>query len=348
MDDEHNDNPSDNPVEQKSTAPATVLEIAIAQLRERSLAGRETGYREFWSRAREILEQFKTLKPLAPADRQRLWELYREVCDAVHSRQVEERHSLREESQTKRAVLETQIAEARGLLTTEAKFGAVTRARDLLTAAMQQMKSHTEAIPREGSTENQDGGHPVRLLKDDREAVWIQWQEVRGMLAEIQLKWQNQFQARASGLKESAENGEPAGILKKVRELQQEIFKVGLSREQREALRRTLNEAWKIAINRLQVIREERRARHAEWKSRMQENLRRWNEQVVRREKTLEHLRGQIEKLEGMLETARSDDHAERVRGWISETETKLRNTEETLVGLREKIASVHTKLKRG
>lgn len=348
MDDEHNDNPSDIPVEQKSTAPVTLLEEAIEQLRERSVTVKETGYREFWSSAREILERFKTLKPLAPADRQRLWEVYREVCDAVHSRQVEERHSLREESQAKRGVLEAQITEARGFLTSEAEFGAVTRARDLLMAAMQQMKSHTEAIPRESAMENQDGTHPVRLLKDDREAVWKQWQEVRGMLAEIQLKWQREFQARAIGLKESAENGEPAGILKQIRELQQEIFKVGLSRDQREALRGTLNDAWKIAINRLQVLREERRTRHAEWKTRMQENLRRWNEQVERREKTLEHLRGQIEKLEGMLETARSDDHAERVRGWMSETETKLRNAEETLVSLREKIASVHAKLKRG
>ncbi len=348
MDNEQDKNPSNNLVEQTLTAPATLLSDAIAQLRERSLAVRESGYREFWSKARDILEQFKTLKPLAPADRQRLWELYREVCDTVHSRQVEERHSLREESQAKRRVLEAQILEARALLSPEAEIGAVTRARDLLMAAMQQMKSHTEAIPREGLMENNDAGQTVRLLKDDREAVWKQWQEVRGMLAESQAKWQNEFQARANGLKESAENGEPAGVLKQVRELQQEIFGVGLSREQREALRGTLNGAWKIAIGRLQVLREERRARHAEWKTRMQENLRRWNDQVERREKTLEHLRGQIEKLEGMLETARNDEHAERVRGWISETETKLRNTEETLVELREKIASVHAKLKRG
>lgn len=348
MDHEQNDNPSDKPVEQPSTAPAHLLGEAIEQLRERSLAVKESGYREFWSKARDILEQFKTLKPLAPADRQRLWELYREVCDAVHLRQVEERHSLREESQTKRGVLEAQILEARGLLTADTEFEAVTRARDILVSVLGQMKSHTEAIPREGPQDGHSSGHPVRLLKDDREAVWTQWQEVRGMLAEIQLKWQNQFQARASALKESAENGEPAGILKKVRELQQEIFKVGLSREQRESLRGILNDAWKIAISRLQVLREERRTRHAEWKTRMQENLKRWSDQVERREKTLEHLRGQIEKLETMLETARSDDHAERVRGWISETETKLRNTEETLVGLREKIASVHAKLKRG
>jgi len=283
-------------------------------------------YREFWMHAREISEMFKTLKPLLREDRESLWQKYQSICEEVKRKQNEER----EESRRNRELLESLITEAYHQAEGSSDKEELDKAKSMQTETLRMLKER-------------------RLFREDREALWRYWKETNEKIFWKRHEIQESNFLHAKDEANSALNiayyGDPYEALEKVKEVQRSLRGVYMSRDQRHELHEILSDAWNKAISRIGEIKEEKRRKYEEWRERMENLIERWESSIEKSEEYISRLEEQIDRLEEEEANARTDEYAERVRGWIEEKEEKISDVREQIKQWEEKIYSVKGKL---
>jgi len=91
---------------------------------------------------------------------------------------------------------------------------------------------------------------------------------------------------------------------------------------------------------------EARQAKHEAWETRTRERLANLEDRVSRLEGVLEHKRSNLSKLEDMRDSAHSDTHRERVDGWIEEERDKIADIERKIDQIKGWIAETESKLR--
>mgnify|MGYP001592175745 CR=1 FL=1 len=283
-------------------------------------------YRDFFNHAKEITELFKTLKPIIKDDRERLWSEYRNLCDKVSSKQNTERN----ESSRNRGNLEALINDAYHKANGAGNREGLDSARAFLTEILGYMKEK-------------------RLLKNDREYLWENWVRASGKLKSSRERIQRDGYIIAKHNAEGCSdyiNENPYDALKRIKEVQSEIKGMYMNREQRGEVYEILNRIWESASSKIGVIKEEKRKKQEDWKERTGGNIERWEKNVEKAEDTISHIKDNITKLEDEAANARTDEHTERVRGWIEEGYQKISDIENSISGWEERISSVKEKLR--
>lgn len=338
---------------QLARANAEVIRAEIAKLKEHLAREPRPSFAEFWAHAREITSLFKTFRPMEAKEREALWGEFHAFCEATRSFQEGERQKVREESSRKRALIEEKIAAAQACLSPEAEEEALGKAQALLSEALNLMKTHPSAAPpAEAAPEVENAAKPemdARLIREDREACWARWVEVREAVKarrrEIRNKVLGLLKEKAEAFLEAAGGDDPHGVQASIRAFQGEVKEASLPPSDKERIRTILRAAWKRASERIEALKEERRQKHAEWLSRMTEHLARWEAALYKNEDLLSKIRAEIEDLERRIQGAREQSSAERFKGWLEEKRKRLSGVEATHAELSEKIRTVRQKM---
>lgn len=298
-------------------------------------------YREFWSHAKEVSEMFKSLR-LLREDRERLWSSYRGICDDVLRKQDEERH----ESSRNREIIESLITDAYHQAGGSSDKKELDKAKSMQSETLRLMKER-------------------RLLREDREHCWKYWREANEKMfwKRHELQESNFLHAKeeASGCLNTAHYGDPYEALGKIKEVQRAMRGVYMSKDQRHEIQDILGDAWSKATSRIGEIKEEKRRRqeewlrrkdekerkYQEWRERTESNIQRWENNIEKSEYTISKVEANIDKLEDMAANARTDEYADRVRGWIEENYSTIQDIKESIREWEEKIYSARVKLNR-
>jgi hypothetical protein len=338
---------------QLARANAEVIRAEIVKLKEHLSREPRPSFAEFWAHAREVTSLFKTFRPMEAKEREALWAEFHAFCEATRTFQEGERRKVREESLKKRALIEEKIAAAQACLSPEAGEEALSRAQALLSEALNLMKTHPAAgAAAEEAPEAETVQKPemdARLIREDREACWSRWVEVREAVKARRREIRNQVLAalkvRAEGFLENAGGDDPHGVQASIRAFQGEVKEAPLPPSDKERIRTILRAAWKRASERIEALKEERRQKHAEWLARMTEHLARWEVALYKNEDLLGKIRAEVEDLERRIQGAREQSSAERFKGWLEEKRKRLAGVEATHAELSEKIRTVRAKM---
>ncbi|OYW06212.1 MAG: hypothetical protein B7X11_01225 [Acidobacteria bacterium 37-65-4] len=130
-----------------ATANAAIIRADLDHLRNVLTEGPQVGYAEFWAQARDIAAKFKTFKPIEAEAREVLWSDYRAICEATRALQESERGQSTEESKTKRARIEAELARAAELVDAAQTPQELSRAQSLLDQILNQMKTQPTKEP---------------------------------------------------------------------------------------------------------------------------------------------------------------------------------------------------------
>lgn len=283
-------------------------------------------YHDFWTHAKEIVEMFKTLKPLLKEDREQLWQRYQSICEDVKRRQNEEF----EESRKSREIIGSLINDAYHQAGGASNREELDKAKSMQTENLRMMKEK-------------------RLFKEDRETLWKLWIETNERISwkRHELQESNFLQAKgeASRVINTAYYGDPYKALEDIKEVQRSLYGTYMDKERWQELRETLNDAWNHAISRIGEVKEEKKRKHEEWRKRMEGNIERWETDIKKAKDYVSSLEEQIDRLEEEEAEARSAEYAERARGWIEEKEEKISEVREQMAEWEEKIRSVKDKL---
>jgi len=335
---------------------ASLLQEHIEELRRQSgtgsfsLKGRADP--EYFAHAQSISDLFRSLKPLAQQDRERLWREFNEIRDAVRR----QRENLARNSRQKRELVEGRIREAQHWANGAQNKEHLYKADEILKQALAWMKDGWQAFT--GTTEffESIAGNEGILLKEDREACWQLWKEAKETLhyrrQEIPDFEYGRAKADAYAALAGAQTGNPHEALNLVKSWGQSLASRYMNKLQREDIRDVLDKAWKIAISRIETDRDERRRKHDQWV----EGQRRWignqeswilgrTEQVEKAQQFITRLEAQIDDLQDKLAGARTDDFANRVRGWIEEKYDKIAEVNRQISDLEEKIRDAQSRV---
>lgn len=191
---------------------------------------------------------------------------------------------------------------------------------------------------------------PGALIPKDREALWKLWKSTDDSI------WQHRKAIReenyATGKEhmtecaELAASGDPFDCHKKIKELRPWQRAAELSREQRNEIRKSLDEAWDAAAQRIEGERAERKQQFEDWKERSSERLSDWEDKLAKMRDFRVKLEEQITRLNDMETNARTDEFADQVAGWREEKEAKLEDVDKNIASLAERIESVKKRLK--
>ncbi len=342
---------------QLARANAEVIRAEIVKLKEHLSREPRPSFAEFWAHAREVTSMFKTFRPMEAKEREALWAEFHAFCEATRTFQEGERQKVREESRAKRTLIEEKIAAAGACLSPDAGEEALARAQSLLSEALNLMKTHPAAGAAAGTAAEegpeaetvQKPEMDARLIREDREACWSRWVEVREAVKTRRREIRNlvlgALKARAEGFLESAGGDDPHGVQASIRAFQGEVKEAPLPPSDKERIRTILRAAWKRASERIEALKEERRQKHAEWLSRMTEHLTRWEAALYKNEDLLARIRAEVEDLERRIQGAREPSAAERFKGWLEEKRKRLAGVEATHAELAEKIRAVRAKM---
>ncbi len=282
-------------------------------------------YKDFWSHAKEITELFKTLKPIIKDDRERLWAEYRNLCDKVSSKQNTERN----ESSRNRGNLEALIDKAHIQADSAQNREGLDSAKSFLTEILGYMKEK-------------------RLLKNDREYLWENWVRANGKIKSSRERIQNDSYVIAKHDAWECSNyvnDNPYDALKKIKEMQDKMRGMYMKKEQKNEVYDILNRIWESASSKIGEIKEEKRKKHDEWRERTEGNIERWEKNIEKAENAISSIEANITKLENEADNARTEEHAERVRGWIEEGYQKISDIRSSIRELGEKISDARGKL---
>lgn len=338
---------------QLARANAEVIRAEIVKLKEHLAREPRPSFAEFWAHAREVTSMFKTFRPMEAKEREALWAEFHAFCEATRTFQEGERRKVREESLKKRTLIEEKIAAAQACLSPEAGEEALGRAQALLSEALDLMKTHPAAGPAAEEVPEGDAVQKpemdARLIREDREACWSRWVEVREAVKTRRRELRNQvlgaLKAKADGFLENAGGDDPHGVQAAIRAFQAEVKEAPLPPSDKERIRTILRAAWKRASERIEALKEERRQKHAEWLGRMTEHLARWETALYKNEELLAKIRAEVEDLERRIQGAREKTAADRFKGWLEEKQKRLAGVEATHAELTEKIRTVRAKM---
>ena len=93
------------------------------------------------------------------------------------------------------------------------------------------------------------------------------------------------------------------------------------------------------------VIREERQRKYSDWHERIKGHIQRWENNIEKAGRYISSLEDQIDRLEDEAANARTDEYADKARGWIEEKYQKINDVKEQIQELEDKISSVKGKL---
>ncbi len=332
-------------------ANAEVIRAEIEKLRAHIQAEAPVSFAEFWAHAREITSMFKTFKPLEAKDREALWSDFHGFCEATRAFQEGERAKIREASAKKRAHIEAAIEAAKACLSPDCPEAELDRAQALLNDALNLMKTNPAAGA--GPVDEGGGSAPeglgARLVREDREACWAKWVEVREAIKarrkEARGKILSALKERAEALLAQAEGEDPHGVQTAIRTFQTEVKESSLSPAEKERVRGVLRAAWRKSSERIEVLKVERKQKHQEWLDRMVEHITRWETAFHKNQELKGKIESEIADLERRLGASRDSAGAEKLRGWVEEKRKRLAGVEATGKELSEKIRTVRAKM---
>lgn len=326
-------------LESTHVAYDSVLEQALVPPFVAVGGGAGFNYRDFWAHAKQISELFKNSR-LAKEDRDRLWARFRSICDTARTRQEEGHH----QSRQKRESIEDLIRQAGFQADGSHDKEDLEKAKSMQSDALRMMKES-------------------RLLRQDREALWSHWKETNDKVfwkrKELQDGNYNEVRSEAGKCLNNAHYANPYEALVEVKHLQTKLRGYYMSKEQRQDIRNTLEDAWNEATSRISHLKEEKRQKHEEWLRRQEErrkkheewvdrtesNIARWEGNIEKAEAFISRLEGQIDDLEEKAASAYSDEWADRFRDWIGEKQEKIFEVREQIRELERKIDSAKGRL---
>ncbi len=312
------------------------IAAAIKSLDSGHIKDGKRNYKEFFEHAKSVGALFKSLKPLPHEEREKLWQEFSALCDDARAQQNAEREEQKLASLELRGKLEAQLVEL-------AQSGPNAKYADDFNDFSNKMRA-----VREEFTGTKD--KPGPLVPRDREALWKLWKSTDEAI------WQHRKAIRdenyAAGKEhmalcaEIAAHGDPFACHKKIKELRPWQRSAELAREQRNEIRKSLDESWEAAAARIEAERAERRQQFDEWKERSSDRLSDWEEKLEKMREFRLKLEEQITRLNDMEANARTDEFADQVVGWREEKETKIADVDNNIANLAEKIEAVKKRLK--
>jgi len=298
-------------------------------------------YSEFFSHAKQIGALFKESHSIPHAERQRLWETFSAICDAVREESDRERQSRINNSRVKKSVIEDNIREAYHWAKGSDSIADLQEAERRLAAATEKIKDGWDGFTPTTDLFESMAGNEGKLTKEDRDYLWEKWREAQTAIRErrawlSELHYDHMRDVAGSCL--SLAHSDPRAAKEKVKRANAEMKQHPMNSVQYTDIRRMLDEAWELASLTAS-------ARHHEWRHRMESHVERWTELIEKNEGVIAKLEQQIEECEEMEANARGEDFASTVRGWIEEKMDKIRDIRRTNEELEERIESVKGKL---
>lgn len=321
---------------------AEVLSTAIEQLRDSSgthfLDDPERCKPEYHNHSQAVSRLFKELKPLRREDRERLWQSFNDIRDAVQRNQTR----FVDHSRQKREGIEQRIKEAYWIGISARELGDFSKADAILEEVLGWMKDGWEGynLPTQLFSVTRSG----RMTREDHQFCWNAYKQTRSDISSHRrdLQEQNYRSGHESArhVLQRAYNGNIQEVRESIKECNQQLKGMLLTKEQRQDIRELLDQAWQELQN-----RSDRRKR--EWVERQQEWIARTSERIEKNQEYIERLEQQVEDLQDKLAGARTQEFAERVQGWINEKYQKMSEVHNSTVELEEKLAEAQEKLRR-
>lgn len=313
------------------------LQSELEDLQSR-LRGSTPNYREFWAHVKEINQLFKTVKPIAPATRHRLWADLGTICQEAKRLQEDENQKRKGISDQKRSLVQSKLNEAYYQVKGSHSAIDLAEARELLNKALAWMKNGWSGFTATTELFALDDG---RMTKADHDACWEKWQEVNEALGhkrrEIAQYHFDHFLSEA-GEAITVADFEPKKAKEKVKSIQGALKGTMMSREQFDEIRRLLDRAWERATAKQQK-------HHEEWESRQLSHITRKQDLIEEMERQIEGLKGHVDHCRDLEAGARTDDFAQTVRGWIEEHYERIRAKRRFIEELQEQIGSIKEKM---
>jgi hypothetical protein len=285
--------------------------------------------KHFWARVREVNDLIKTLRPVPTDERNKT----RSELDAMCQRARDLRKSLDDESRIKRELVESKIAEAR--LRTKGDASDLRKARELQNEALEWMKNGWSGF---NATTQLTSFSSGKMNRQDHDLCWKQWQEVNDAInwKYHQLRDLNHDMFRREAFEASANaETDPKLAKEQVKAIQRKMPGTFMSKEQFDDIRSILDDVWNRAN------RTNRRA----WSERKLGQIARKRELIERAEDLVARLEAQIENCREMEANARTEDHAEMVRGWIEEKYEIIESKHRFIEDLKQQIREIEGQL---
>jgi hypothetical protein len=259
--------------------------------------------REFWACVKGLNELLKTLMPVPSAERKSIRTKLDELCQKA--KQI--RESQDNDSRVKRELVESKISDA--LARTRGDADDLRRARELLNEALAWMKNGWEGF---NCTTQLFSFSPGKMNRQDHDRCWKQWQEVHDAIHSkhrelCDCNW-DRFRSEAREASGNAETN-PRLAKEQVKATQRRMRGAIMSKEQFEDINQMLDEVWSRATS-------STKRRSDEWRERKIATKRAFIEQ---KEELITRLEAQIDDCQEMEASAKTEEHAERIRGWIEE-----------------------------
>lgn len=301
----------------------------------------ERDYKSFFAHAKEIVELFKTLRPLKKSDRESLWNEYQQICDQVRSRQNEEWRSRQARSKSEKEVCLRFIRDA-----TYSARGARDR-NEVQNARMAIDEAHSQLRDRSRN-----------MLKDDTQECWEAFRAAKTALhfriKELQDVAYYEAQKAVSDARNALSyQSNPFDALKDYQEAQARAKGLHLSKDQFRWIKSEFDSIWQGIQAKIEEYKRERQRqyeekarKHQEWLNRQYENLQRWEDRIDKLEGIIQRLESQISDLEDQRSNARTDEFADRCAGWINEKRNVIADMEATIRELERKISDVKSKIR--
>lgn len=324
--------------EQEAEQDAKALEAEIASLRDGHWDSFQRKYPEFWDHSRSIRQQFKTLRTLRHADRERLWKDLNWICEETRRKQESEwQNRIMRSTQEKELILS---------ILNDAYYGAKA-SRD-----QQDFSEVEEKLRRAlGQMKGEGRNHDQKMLREDHERCWERYQEARSALhfrrEDLASRGYDDLRGKVADLERDAGSDDPHDVLHRIKLVQAEMREAILKKYQREDLRGGLNHAWERAVARMQERREEARGRHEAWVKGAEEKIERLEALREKNDGVIRSLESQVDTLEDQIRSAWNDEFADRARGWVEEKQQKIQDILATNRDLENKIREIHSQLSR-
>ena len=399
-----------NDYEQKARDNTSKIEEGIKKLQEYSS---EHKPKDFWDYNKEVIEMFKTFKPLSKENREKLWMEYRGIIDVARKEQAQYKKETSENASKIEKELErlqtdhldpndspilffpmkrifykefwehsNQIREMFKSLNLPKEYreklwsnyenirnkakdkqnGDVNRStedRKTLEILVQDIDSHIGmSVDKTGLYESKNMYSKAlkkikekRLLKSDREHILEHLRELNKKIGykRGEIQESNYFEVKGDTdrcFNNAHRSEDPYQVLEEIKEVQITLSGAYINREQRQELRKTLDDAWKKAGERIGEVKGEKRRRYEEVKERMENNVERWGKRIEDSEGFISRLEEQISELEDEVTNAKTDEYAERVKGWIEGKYQKIEEVREQIKELEGKMEDIKSKLK--
>lgn len=351
-------NVNEQPVSEQHSTPVNISEQAVAKLEEKVTALEAvnyeglTSFKNFWAEAKSANELLHSSRFLDAEVLSGFRSRVDAVCEKVKAHQDTLSQKSEQVSQAKRAHIEGKVQQAKELLPTDNA-----KAQKLLRDALACLKDDWSNAKDIQLEEGQIG---VRMNRDDHDACWLLWKQVNEeCFVHFKEQKQNNYIAISNDvytLGETVENADPRDALDAIKEFQKKLKGLVLEKTDWEELRTTLNKYWERADQRFKAMKSqfqqgrmhrkeqmERRVEH--WKTRQEANIQKFNELISKNFDVITRIEQHMEKLQGDLLAARSEQFKEKVSGWIKEQQEKIAAIQKANRELNEKIADIENKV---